>query len=142
MARIKRGADRNPFGRGSGVRMGRAPWRVPGTSISPAVFLRAIRLSVESVVLFSLRLCAAGYWCQRRLALSEDLPEGAKDRVEVRFRRPILLPGTVAFASAAGDDGIDFAVRDARKGTPHLDGRVEPLQTKQSKQTSGRKRAK
>ncbi|NLT04851.1 MAG: hypothetical protein GXY03_00935 [Solirubrobacterales bacterium] len=88
------------------------------------------------------RAIAHGMWTKARAlaALDGRLPDSY--RVEVRFRRPILLPGTVAFASAAGDDGIDFAVRDARKGTPHLDGRVEPLQTKQSKQTSGRKRAK
>ncbi len=46
----------------------------------------------------------------------------------VRFRKPILLPGRVEFASAADDGEIDFAVRDAKRGTPHLDGRIEPLE--------------
>jgi hypothetical protein len=28
------------------------------------------------------------------------------------------------------DDRIDFAVRDAKGDTPHLDGRIEPLEAK------------
>ncbi len=51
------------------------------------------------------------------------LPDAA--RAEVRFKRPILLPGRVSFASAPLPDrapDVAFAVRDARKGTPHLEG--------------------
>ena len=45
--------------------------------------------------------------------------------VAVSFRRPIVLPATVAFAEApASGDGLHFAVRDARKQTPHLEGSV------------------
>jgi hypothetical protein len=43
--------------------------------------------------------------------------------VDVRFRKPILLPGKVEFGSREGEDGeIEFAVRDAKKHTPHLEG--------------------
>jgi len=44
--------------------------------------------------------------------------------VEVSFRRSIVLPATSAFAEAGADGGVRFAVRDAGKGTPHLDGSV------------------
>jgi hypothetical protein len=44
--------------------------------------------------------------------------------VQVAFKRPIVLPATVGFAEARRDGGIDFGVRDAKRDTPHLDGRV------------------
>jgi hypothetical protein len=61
---------------------------------------------------------AHGMWTKARClaALGERLRDSFT--VEVSFRKPILLPGTVEFA----DKGDRFAVRDARKGTPHLDG--------------------
>ncbi len=95
---------------------------------------------------------AHGMWTKARClaALEGRLPEAFT--VEVSFRRPIVLPATVAFAEApaAGVDGASFAeapaagvdgassaaapaagdsvlrlaVRDARKLTPHLDGTV------------------
>ena len=45
------------------------------------------------------------------------------------FRKPILLPGRVEFASTQRRRDR-FAVRDAKRGTPHLDGRVEPIEAK------------
>jgi hypothetical protein len=57
--------------------------------------------------------------------LESRLPESFD--VDVRFRRPILLPARVEFASEEAADEIRFAVRDARKGTPHLDGLLRPL---------------
>ncbi len=69
---------------------------------------------------------AHGMWTKARAlaALEGDTPDAA--RAEVRFKRPILLPGRVSFASAPlpaeGAGTIAFAVRDARKGTPHLEG--------------------
>jgi hypothetical protein len=39
-----------------------------------------------------------------------------------------LLPSTVRFRAAEHDGGaIRFAVRAARDGAPHVDGRVDPL---------------
>jgi acyl dehydratase len=70
---------------------------------------------------------AHGMWTKARClaALESRLPDAFA--VEVRFRKPILLPARVEFASAERDGGeIEFAVRDARKATPHLDGRVTP----------------
>ncbi len=81
---------------------------------------------------------AHGMWTKARaLALLESrLPESFA--VDVRFRKPILLPGRVEFASTGEGKEIAFSVRDAKKQTPHLDGRVRPLDTK-LKATDGRK---
>jgi hypothetical protein len=46
--------------------------------------------------------------------------------VDVRFRRPVLLPSTVVFGAEADGPSIAFTVRGARDGTPHVEGRVEP----------------
>ena len=69
---------------------------------------------------------AHGMWTKARClaALEPRLPE--RFTVEVTFRKPILLPATVQFAERAEEHGIDFSVRGAGKGTPHLDGRVSP----------------
>jgi acyl dehydratase len=68
-----------------------------------------------------------GMWTKARaLAQIESrLPDSFE--AEVRFRKPILLPARVEFASQEEGGEILFAVRNARKGTPHLDGRVRPL---------------
>jgi hypothetical protein len=73
------------------------------------------------------RAIAHGMWTKARClaALESTLPDAFG--VEVRFRKPILLPARVEFAGAADDRGTDFAVRDAKRGTPHLEGRIEPL---------------
>jgi hypothetical protein len=80
---------------------------------------------------------AHGMWTKARClaALDSRLPDAFA--VEVRFRKPILLPARVEFASAAEGDEIAFAVRDAKRQTPHLDGRVTPLEPN-SKAKSGR----
>jgi hypothetical protein len=71
---------------------------------------------------------AHGMWTKARClaALESRLPDAFA--TEVRFRKPILLPSRVEFASAPDGDQIDFAVRDAKRGTPHLDGHIEPLE--------------
>jgi acyl dehydratase len=69
---------------------------------------------------------AHGMWTKARClaALESRLPDAFE--VEVRFRKPIVLPARVEFASAeAADSGIDFSVRDAKRNTPHLDGRIK-----------------
>jgi acyl dehydratase len=84
---------------------------------------------------------AHGMWSKARALaqLQSRLPDSFE--VEVRFRKPILLPARVEFASAEEGGEILFAVRDAKKGTPHLDGRVQPLQaaTKSKSAKTGRK---
>ena len=87
------------------------------------------------------RAIAHGMWTKARCiaALESKLPDAFE--ASVSFRRPILLPGTVQFASEQDGESIRFAVRDAKKGTPHLDGRVEPAETKSKKAKTERKKA-
>jgi MaoC like domain len=67
---------------------------------------------------------AHGMWTKARClaALESRLPDTFT--VDVAFRRPILLPGRVGFSSHDEDGAIEFAVRDAKKHTPHLEGKV------------------
>lgn len=78
---------------------------------------------------------AHGMWTKARALaqLEGRLPESFE--VDVRFRKPILLPARVEFASQEAGEEILFSVRDAKKGTPHLDGRV-------TAKTTGRKKTK
>lgn len=77
---------------------------------------------------------AHGMWSKARClaALESRLPESCE--AQVRFRKPIVLPAKVQFASSlsqeptgAGTDEIRFALTEAKKGTPHLDGAVRLL---------------
>jgi acyl dehydratase len=76
------------------------------------------------------RAIAHGMWTKARClaAVESRLPDAFQ--VDVRFRKPILLPSRVEFASTSQGDEIAFAVRDAKRGTPHLDGRVVPAEAK------------
>lgn len=69
---------------------------------------------------------AHGMWTKARALaqLESKLPDGFE--ADVRFRKPVLLPARVEFASRGQGGEILFAVRDAKQGTPHLDGRVRP----------------
>ncbi len=82
---------------------------------------------------------AHGMWTKARClaALDSRLPDAFA--VDVRFRKPILLPARVEFASVTEGDEIAFAVRDAKRQTPHLDGRVTPSEPN-SKAKTGRKK--
>jgi acyl dehydratase len=75
---------------------------------------------------------AHGMWTKARClaALEGRLPDAYA--VEVRFRKPILLPAKVEFLSDAGNEEIHFAVRDAKRHNPHLDGTVKPIESKAS----------
>jgi acyl dehydratase len=83
---------------------------------------------------------AHGMWTKARALaqIESKLPDAFE--VEVRFRKPILLPARVEFASATEGEEILFAVRDAKKGTPHLEGRVQPLKTNSKTAKTGRKK--
>jgi acyl dehydratase len=70
---------------------------------------------------------AHGMWTKARClaALGSSLPGSYE--VSVEFKRPIFLPATVSFGEAAGGGAVTrFAVRDGKRGTPHLDGSVTP----------------
>jgi acyl dehydratase len=70
------------------------------------------------------RQVAHGMWSKARCvaALENRLPDAVT--VEVAFRRPIFLPGRVAFGCVPTGDGFAFVLRDPRSGAPHLQGRT------------------
>jgi acyl dehydratase len=82
------------------------------------------------------RAIAHGMWTKARClaAIESRLPDAFQ--VDVRFRKPILLPSRVEFISTSQGDQTAFAVRDAKRGTPHLDGSVKP---REAKANDGRK---
>ncbi len=72
------------------------------------------------------RQIAHGMWSKARClaALDGRLPDAV--RVEVAFKKPILLPGTVAFGSQRTGDTYAFSLSSPKNGAPHLLGRAEP----------------
>ena len=68
------------------------------------------------------RQIAHGMWTKARsiAAIENRLPEAVT--VEVAFKKPILLPGTVAFGTRRTDQGNDFALTSPKDGAPHLLG--------------------
>jgi len=76
------------------------------------------------------RQIAHGMWSLARCvaALENRLPDAVT--VEAEFKKPILLPGTVAFGQDPVPDGagagIAFALTSPTSGAPHLVGRTRP----------------
>jgi acyl dehydratase len=84
-----------------------------------------IHLHNVSAKLFGMpRAIAHGMWLKARVlaALQPELPQSFT--AEVRFKRPVLLPARVAFSTNKTTDGRAFALHDAKRAIPHLDGRV------------------
>jgi acyl dehydratase len=81
---------------------------------------------------------AHGMWTKARALAALEPRLADAFETDVRFRRPILLPAKVEFATAdagAGQgqgDEIDFTVRGRgeKRGNRHLDGRVTPVTPK------------
>jgi acyl dehydratase len=72
------------------------------------------------------RQIAHGMWTLARCvaALENRLPDAVT--VEAAFRKPVFLPGTVAFGQDPTPDGIAFALTSPKSGAPHLVGRSRP----------------
>jgi hypothetical protein len=70
------------------------------------------------------RQIAHGMWSKARClaALDGRLPDAVT--VEVAFKKPILLPGKVAFGSERTDAGYAFSLSSPTSGAPHLLGRT------------------
>jgi hypothetical protein len=68
------------------------------------------------------RQIAHGMWSKARClaALEGRLPDAVS--VDVAFKKPILLPGRVAFGSTRESDGYAFSLTDPKTGVPHLVG--------------------
>lgn len=58
-------------------------------------------------------------------ALENRLPDSV--RIDVAFKKPILLPGSVAFGSRRTDGGYAFSLSNPKSGAPHLAGRTTGL---------------
>ncbi len=124
-----------------------AEWRLPGDLGRRYATVSGDRNPIHMHALTAKPLgfpaaIAHGMWTKARClaALESRLPDAFS--AEVRFRKPILLPAKVEFASVAADSGeIDFAVRDAKRATPHLDGRITPeTQAPQARKPKAAKR--
>ncbi|MCW2765586.1 MAG: MaoC domain protein dehydratase [Nocardioides sp.] len=71
------------------------------------------------------RQIAHGMWSKARCiaAFENRLPDAV--RVDVAFKKPILLPGTVAFGARPLDDGgYAFSLGNPTSGAPHVVGRT------------------
>lgn len=68
------------------------------------------------------RQIAHGMWSLARCvgALENRLPDQVT--VDVAFKKPILLPGSVAFGACATDGGYAFSLTSPTTGAPHLVG--------------------
>lgn len=73
------------------------------------------------------RQIAHGMWSKARClaAIENRLPDAVE--IEVAFKKPILLPGTVRFGTEQIDGGHAFALTSAKDGAPHLVGRAVSL---------------
>jgi acyl dehydratase len=108
---------------------GEAIWSIPGDigrrygAVSGD--RNPIHLHTVSAKLFGMpRAIAHGMWLKARVlaALQPELAESFT--AEVRFKLPVLLPARVAFSTDKTADGRAFALHDAKRGIPHLEGRV------------------
>jgi hypothetical protein len=70
------------------------------------------------------RQIAHGMWSLARCVAAIETRLADEVTVDVEFKKPIFLPGKVAFGSRVVEGGIDFALTDPRKGAPHLVGRA------------------
>jgi acyl dehydratase len=129
-----------------------AEWRLPGDLGRRYAAVSGDRnpIHMHSLTAKPLGFPAAithGMWTKARAlaALESRLPDAFE--ADVRFRRPILLPARVEFATqgqvhaggserGAGDE-IDFTVRGsgAKRSNRHLDGRIKPVAAKTRTQT-------
>ena len=73
------------------------------------------------------RQIAHGMWSKARCiaALENRLPDAV--RVDAAFKKPIFLPGKVAFGSTPTNDGYAFSLTDPKNGAPHVVGQTTAL---------------
>ena len=114
------------------VPAGGAQWRLPGDLGRRYAAVSADRNPIHLYGLTAKafgfpRQIAHGMWSKARClaALDGRLPDAVT--VEVAFRKPILLPGTVALGTTRVGDGYAFSLTRPRDGAPHLLGRAVPL---------------
>jgi acyl dehydratase len=70
------------------------------------------------------RQIAHGMWSLARCVATLENRLDDKVTVEVAFKTPILLPGTVSFGSRVDAAGAVFSLTNPKSGAPHLVGRA------------------
>jgi acyl dehydratase len=73
------------------------------------------------------RTIAHGMWSLARCvaALENRLPDAVT--VDAEFKKPVFLPGPVAFGQEPAEDGIAFALTSPKSSAPHVVGRTRGL---------------
>lgn len=73
------------------------------------------------------RQIAHGMWTMARCvaAIENRLPDAV--RVDVAFKKPVFLPGSVAFGSTPTADGFAFSLTNPKNGAPHVVGATTAL---------------
>ena len=107
-------------------------WKLPG-DIGRAYAgvsgdINPIHMHPLSARLFGMpKPIAHGMWLKARClaALEGHLPDALE--VDVSFKLPVYIPGTVSFASWAEGGGRGFALHDAKNQKPHLTGAAKQL---------------
>ncbi|HEX5307490.1 MAG TPA: MaoC/PaaZ C-terminal domain-containing protein [Solirubrobacteraceae bacterium] len=122
---------------GAGVEpepMPTAEWRLPGDLgrryAAVSGDRNPIHMHALSAKAFGFpRAIAHGMWTKARClaALESRLPDAFA--VQVRFRKPILLPASVDFMEAEREGTTHFAVKDSAGQTSHLQGSVESIES-------------
>lgn len=120
-------ADEKPGGVDFGELPQVATWSLPGDLgrryASVSGDRNPIHMHDLTAKLFGFpKAIAHGMWTKARVLAAIDNKLADSFSIDVAFKRPILLPSKVGFAVADRADGLDFAVRNAKKGTPHLEG--------------------
>jgi acyl dehydratase len=106
---------------------GGAEWRLPGDLGRRYAAVSGDRNPIHLYPLTAKALgfprqIAHGMWSMARCiaAIENRLPDAV--RVDVAFKKPILLPGTVTFGVARTDEGHAFSLTSPKDGAPHLVG--------------------
>jgi acyl dehydratase len=124
------GREQDGRERGDGALPATAEWRLPGDLGRRYAAVSGDRNpihmhSLSAKALGFPRAIAHGMWTKARClaALEGRLPDAFA--VQVRFRKPILLPAQVSFMEGERHAEIDFAVMDGARQKFHLQGSVE-----------------
>jgi acyl dehydratase len=106
-------------------------WKLPGDAGRAYAGVSGdsnpIHMHPLSARLFGMpRPIAHGMYMKARClaALESHLPDELS--IDVSFKLPVFLPGTVSFASWAEDGGRGFALHDEKNEKPHLTGTAKP----------------
>jgi acyl dehydratase len=114
-----------------------AEWRLPGDLGRRYAAVSGDRnpIHMHSLTAKPLGFPAAiahGMWTKARALAALESRLADAFITDVRFRRPILLPARVEFATRDDGEEIDFTVRGRgeKRSSRHLDGRVTPVAAK------------